>query len=868
MAIIKCARTAAAVGRLHPQDRKAMERLWAREYVAAVAAGGGTLHGNLSAEKQANRAVHQAMIALAQHRKIVARLQKEAMDRIDADAAQFRNRKGTVDIGEFGLQLINRVHFRAQALFKLDLAEISSMMHEFRKRPFTGARHNRARMDLVVRELFGENTGDATAKAFARAWIALAARKIDQFKEAGGNVVCLRADWHLPQVHDALAVARAGLDEWKNYIRPRLDMSKMTNPRTGTAFTTAEFEDMLDEAFVSITYQANMEEPTMEGGYGTATWRRHADPRFFVFKDAASWMEYSKRFGAGSNPFEVMIGYLRSINHDLAAMQTLGPHANGTVRYLAGSGENLGGRILHEAQLAEKGEPSLFPPANDMGKPFTADGRVQYAKNKAVGMQRAWSYFTGEARRPFNKGWALAEGTISNLLYAKMLAFTPFLVGGDIVNQAATRAFRSLSVSGMMRDLVDAVRLSTDRKTLAELGVEIDTGLSVMMSEARDHATVLGHPISQYVVDRSLTFTGLKPMTMGLRAMWTMGVLHDMTRHANTAFNKLPAPFREMLERYDIDEHAWSLIQNAPRQTRRGVDVIAPSDIAGMSMINQNVRARPGLSAGEEVATRLLTLIQEEGEAATISGTPRSARIMPYKPGSISGTFTGSLAKLKTYSISHFQHHGFRAAEIFWRNGGGLRGLPPAAGYYMAGLILPSMALVALGTVIQQVLQGRDPPDVSDPEFVKTVFWKTVSLGFYQDFIRGMTDADTPVQAGAQLGGPTVSALTDTATLGAYALSDLNAAVTGGEDETQTGRQALRTVRNFVPRHWAVDTAVERLIWDNMQRAVDPEAEADFARRARRVEQGYWWEPGSDNPGAIDWSTLDLQDQDRDYAGP
>ena len=186
---------------------------------------------------------------------------------------------------------------------------------------------------------------------------------------------------------------------------------------------------------------------------------------------------------------------------------------------------------------------------------------------------------------------------------------------------------------------------------------------------------------------------------------------------------------------------------------------------------------------------------------------------------------------------------------------------------YMAGLILPSMVLVAAGTVLQALAQGKNPPDVSDPEFVNTVFWKTVSLGFYQDFIRGATDAENPLQAGSQLGGPNVQAMTDIGTLGAYALSDANAAATGGEDTTNTGRQAVRTLRNFVPRHWATDAAVERLVWDNMQRAVDPEADADFARRARRVEQGYWWEPGDTSPGEIDWSTLDLGDQDGDYAG-
>lgn len=865
MSVIRCVQTAAAVQRLHQQDRKYMERLWAREF----AAGQATL-GAGGAERQANQAVHNAMTGLAAHMRVVAQLQKEALDRVMADAARFRNRKGQVDIGEFALQLVNRVHFRAQALFRLDLSEMGSMLHEFRKKARSGFRHNRARMDLVVREVFGENTGDATAKALAQMWIAMVNRKIAQFNAVGGNIVT-RLDWHFPQVHDAIAIARAGIAEWKAYIRGRLDQTKMTNPRTGQAFTPTEFEEMLDEAFVSIKYQTNAAEPTMSGQYGTAAWRRHADPRFFVFKDADAWMEYSKRFGAGSNPFEVMMGYLRSINHDLAGMQMLGPHANGTMRYMVGDNDSLGGQVQYHAQLAEEGDPrSLFAPTNDQGAAFKGEGRVQYAKDKAIGAQRAWAYFTGEARRPFNKGWAAAEATITNLKYANMLAFTPTLVGGDIINQAATRAFRGVSVTGMMRDLVDAFRLSTDRATLAELGVEIDVGISAIASEARDHASVNGHPLAQWMTDRALTFTGLKPMTMGLRAMWTMGVLHDVTRHMGTAFDRLPRPFRDMLERYDIDRSAWAIIQAAPTRNRKGVNVVTPSDIAGVGSFSIGVQARAGLSAGEEVAVRLLTLIQEEGESATISGTPRSARILPFRPGSISGSVLGSVSRLKTYSISHFQHHGFRAAEIFWRNGGGLRGLPPAAGYYMAGLILPSMVLVAAGQVIAEMLKGREAPDVTDPAFVNGVFWRTVSLGFYQDFVRGATDADNPFSQGAQLSGPIVGTYVDVVTLGAYGLSELDNTFGEGEDDTQTGRQALRTIKGFVPRHWATDTAMERLVWDNMQRMVDPEAEADFRRRARRVEQGSWWAPGEEGmpweQDQIDLRTLDLEDRDGDYA--
>lgn len=868
MSLIRCSRTAAAVARLAEQDAKAMERLWLREYEAAKSSGLGLG----AAENQASQAVRNSMIALAAHMRFVAQLQKEAMDRIDADASRFRAQLGApgpggkVDIGEYAIRLVNDVHFRSQALFQLDMKELSALLHEFRRTTLSGKRQNRARMDLVVREIFGEDTGDATAKAFAQSWNALARRKIEQFNSAGGNVA-LRDDWHMPQQHNALAVTNAGLHEWKNYIRGRLDMAAMTNPRTGKAFTASEFEDFLDEAFVSISWQTAQREASMQGQYGTAGWRRHADPRFFVFKDAASWLEYSAKYGSGRNPFETMMGYLRSINHDLAGMQMLGPHANGTMRWLAGSGENVGGRILEEAIKADQGKPSLFAPVDDTGRRLSGKARQQYAKDKAVGAQRAWDYFTGEARRPFHDGWATVEGDINNLLYANMLPFTPFLVGGDIMNQAATRAFRGMGRLGMLRDFVDAIRLSRDPATLSELLVEVDAGLSVMLSEARDQASVLGHAPSQWVTDRTMTFTGLKPMTMGLRAMWNLGVLHEITRHANGPFNKIKPEFRAMLEQYGIDEHAWEYVRNAPRRTRRGVSVITPGDIQQTNLFSLGVQVRPGLSQGEEVAARIMQMIKQEGEYAVISGTPRSARILPYRPGSISGTILGSVAKLKTYSISHLQHHGVRAAEIFWRNGAGVRGMTQGSLYYMGSLIVPSVLLVAMGTIAAETLKGKEPPDVTDPAFWNSVVWKTLSLGFYQDYLRSVTDPDaSKLQTSGNVAGPTMGAIADLAQLGGDFWTEGNTMMRGGEDTTHTGRQAIRTARRFVPRHWATDVATERLIWDNLQRWADPEADEDFQRRARRVEQGMWWEPGNNLPNsAPDMSTLDLTDQDSDY---
>jgi len=110
-------------------------------------------------------------------------------------------------------------------------------------------------------------------------------------------------------------------------------------------------------------------------------------------------------------------------------------------------------------------------------------------------------------------------------------------------------------------------------------------------------------------------------------------------------------------------------------------------------------------------------------------------------------------------------------------------------------------------------------------------------------------------------GGPLISTATDAVMVGHDALADIGDAATGEDHNAHLGRHALKLTRDFVPRHWATDVATECLIWDNLQRAVDPDADADFRRRAQAVPQGQWWAPGDNAPQQIDWSTVDFANE-------
>jgi hypothetical protein len=876
MSLILCATREARAQRLTHQEFRRLEYAWNAVYQRELARVGNVAIARRAADTEFDHVFQ----VLANERVRAAHMQLSAQRRLLAEAAGARNVKGVVDIGAWAVGIINRMYFDAAAMLRIDMADLGAFADEFRRTMVSGRRMNEARADNIVHELHNPgSTGDAAAQAMAAAWSQLNLRKVEQYNGAGGNIT-VRADYAMPQRHDSASIRREGAAEWIPYIANAVNWREMFNHDTGLPFASqAELEAVLPHIFEEIV---SFNDDALSGAAfagNSSNWRSRNDARFFVFNDGQAWLDYHARFGGGGHITEIMHEWLRAMNHDIVAMSKLGPNPAATVAWIGGEKGLPGGLIGAHAREASFGRPSLFSPVDGSGRAFGNTGeraikaREKYAKHTARSFLNGYDAFVGSARRPHDPDIAMAVASVDNLMYAHHLAYTPFLTGADVLNQATTRAFSGVAVSGMFRDLIDAFRLSRDPQTLNEIGIETDVALHTMLSEARDMVSVHGAAWTRVVADRTMTWSGLKPLTMGLRAMWKLGVMKELSNLQGTAFNDLPRNFRDMLLRYDIDAGVWSAIQQAPRYQQRGLDVITAQNLAAWNWNGAGpppFQARPGLTLGQEVAVRVQSMIESEGEYATVSGTPRSAAVLPYTPGTITGTIIGSAARLKTYAISHAQMHGARAARIFWRNGGGLRGGLHAAGYYAIGMILPSMAFVAIGTIAADIASGKEPPDVTDWKFWDRVFWRTISLGFFQDVFAGVYEEDSAPDVAARIAGPTLQALYQPVALGASLAGEGLAAVGLREDDSNTARRARKTAENYVPRVWWTDLAMKRLFWDNLQQFADPEADQEFRRAIRRQERegnGFWWEPGADFPGrGPDMGELDPLDRDRDMA--
>ena len=200
------------------------------------------------------------------------------------------------------------------------------------RRNLIGQTRNKAKLKNMVREVFNEDTGDASAREMAQAWREASEYLRKRFNAAGGQIAS-RVDWGMPQMHNTLAVRKATFNEWREFILPRLDPEKMVDEQTGLRMTPEKLELALRDVYETIRTDGMNKVIPSATGQGKSLSKRRTDHRFLVFKNADSWLEYQGKFG-NDNPFDTMFGHIKNMSKDIALMEILGPNPKATVNFL------------------------------------------------------------------------------------------------------------------------------------------------------------------------------------------------------------------------------------------------------------------------------------------------------------------------------------------------------------------------------------------------------------------------------------------------------------------------------------------------------------------------------------------------------
>lgn len=694
----------------------------------------------------------------------------------------------------------------------------------------------RAELSNLVREAFGEDSGDAAAKMLANAWAETAEHLRLKFNAAGGSIGKME-NWGMPQAHDSVAVRQAGRQAWIDYVLPRIDRAKMLDETTGQPFTDASLVRALDGVWQSIaTNGLNAPVPVSRTGL-SALAKRRSDTRFLVFRSADTWMQYQEVFG-DADAFSTMMGHLDELSRDIAQMEILGPNPDAQWSWLVKSA---------------KAEAALEEAAGAKGAIDAAESYVSTAQNML-------GHFTGSLSTPVNS--RLAQFGASSRAY-----FTATMLGSAILSDIPTapiygamaRSFVGLSKTGNFQRFAQLLNPAdgTARQNARRSGFIIETATDGMIRATSDNLRLL--TVGERVEGGLNAFARRAPVAImrlqGLSA-WDagrkrsfqsefMGALHDRRGktiadlRAGTGEDKA---FATWLKARGFTEADWATIRAAPVwEPAPGAKFLRPLDVADETLSQR-------LGEAIDIETRLAVPQTSLHTRAKLIGETR--------PGTVAGEVRRSWAQFRSFNLT---------ASLMWGEEmvlrGQARGMTPLVAT-AAGLTPMIFALTIGGAIsiqMRETSKGNDPRPMNEPRFWMAALLQGGGLGVLTDAIYASESRNGKSSQAAAFGpGGQFAADAYEATIG-NGVSISERMRKGDDFEEAVGRADIGRDLTNMPRRWLPGSnfwfaraAWNRAVIDQLQRIVDPEAEEDFARRSKRLAtengQGQWWANGDGSP--------------------
>ncbi|NYT42329.1 hypothetical protein HZY97_16270 [Sphingomonas sp. R-74633] len=775
----------------------------------------------------------------------------ELVDRLGKDAAETRRQtllqlstqksvleglvahvKGGGKAGQYAIALfdhheaipgVSNISNRHAALRQLAWSRMGDYLLKF-GRGLDGRLRNSADALDMVRELFGQSTGNADARELAQAFRDTADWLRQMFNAAGGHIAKLDG-WGLPQAHDAISVARAGFETWRDFIRPLLDPARMIDGATGRSFDDAGLGEALEGVWRSISSEGlDKLEPGQMVGSKLANQR--ADSRFLVFKDADSWIAYHERFGAG-DPFNAITGHIDGITKDISSMQVLGPNAGLTVRWLG--------------DMLRKGAA----PTIEGGRTVKLEAAAAKAARET---DRMWRFYRGELTmpEPTDRGVARFFSGLRNWNVATKLggAFLSAF-GTDPVFAAMTAKFNGLDTTKVMGAYLRGFNpLDAGHRAAA-----VHAGLVFNEMTARaerlwreDTAMRVNvHEVSRRLADGVLRGSLLSPHTVSMKQATGLGFMMDFARHADKSFERLDAADQARFARYGIDAADWDYIRATPVTEEGGYKLLRPGDVAS----REDGFKGPAMRN----AMKLFEMIDSETKFATPGELLRAQTMLAlggkgtaFQRGTILGEVAHSATQFKTYSVIALMTHMQRA---IYGNGGVNR-----ATY---ALMLPLFLTLGGAMVLQlkSIAAGKDPEPMTGAKFWGRAFIQGGGAGMLGDFVTaGLAGRSrTGGTLAGYIAGPTMSGLIDPAM--DLVLGNLGKGAEGKKTTVQ--HELVQLAENNIPgmSTWYLSTAAHRAMLDQLNRSIDPNYQQSWKRMEHRAaEQGsqYWWAPGDPTP--------------------
>lgn len=705
---------------------------------------------------------------------------------------------------------------KANAIIALAHRQLSEVMYHFRRSKGLGRRLNKVDIPDLITAMHGEHVSNPTAKALAGALSGVLEDLRLRFNDAGGNIP-KRQDWGIVHSHNRRAIRKLGRtpeearQRWKDFIRPLLDPEQMTNPNTGEIIGANGLDSSLDYVFETITSDgwAHRRPEGRKFGKGKVA-SKYQDSRFLIFKDARSWLAYNDKFGS-SDAIGSIFNHINGVARDIAAMERFGPNPDATMEWL---------KQAVQVDIGKRQSGAL----NIEGVKVPGMSAIKMAEYRIDSLWRAL-----RGRETVLDAPAQWAGDIRNLATSAALGSTGILAAAtDPFVAAASRRLAGLPVVRGFGGILKRFASDGDRKAMARRAMIWDDYLHTMNESARFVDQMFGHEWSRYLVDRSLTWNALSPLTDARKRLeataWheTLGGLAEK----DTDWIDLNPLLQRAMEGFGITPDDW-------HRMRAGVDSMGFLDPGG-------VFEKTG---DRTLAEKYAELIQQWQERSVPAGDPRIKSVLTGKVER--GTILGEIAEFGSQFMSFgmsFTARQMEAMYVYSMLSKSTAGRVARGSAYFAAMAIPLTVGAAFYIQILNVLNGKDPEEMFGENagtFWVKAFVKGGGGGLFADFV-DKSENRYGQSLVATLGGIGGAFIADTADLTLKSIQ----AIIYPEDQ-KVGRAAAKYVGRYTPilsSHPATRNWYRRAFVDQLQWLLDPDADKSF--KSQKAKASHWWEPG------------------------
>ncbi|MEK9694776.1 MAG: hypothetical protein VW270_03370 [Candidatus Poseidoniales archaeon] len=776
-----------------------------------------------AAEQLAARTVFDQLQYEAYRKKVLKVKQAAAIQGIELDMNKYKDLQGRKDLGQAATNLIegdvlsttSSLVLRKESIAGLARSRMDDVLASFR-RNMAGQVRQKAKLNNVVRELFGEDTGDLAARELSKAWTEAAEYLRKRFNMAGGAIVKME-NWGLPQSHDSLAVRAAGAREWIDFLlgdtpeTSRLDINGMIDETTGMPFTRESLTAALNDVWQTISTEggSTMKVTSVGGGKSVANQRR--DHRFLKFKNGDSWMEYQEKYGR-SNAFDAMLGHIDSMARDIALIERFGPNPNATMAYV----RNM---LIKEAKI----------------NPEQA-GRLS---SKMKSMDDMYNSFVGKTNSPVRPKVASFFQSLRDVGTSAFLGATSLTAITDFNFVRLAKQFSGLPQTDTLSrylEMMNPLTAEEKGRIAVSQGLIANAWTQIAASQARYVGDVGGSEITSRIADFTMRASLLSPHTQANQWAFGMSFNNFVAENRNKPWAALPENLRNTLANNNFRSDTWDIIRSSEPMDYQGTKYITGPQIEKLQGVNEQTAF--------DLATQYMQMINRETNQAVPSYTNRGRAFLigSSQPGTVTGELLRSFAMFKNFGVTLLN------TQI-------ARGLTqptvPGRAAYLADLLITTTIMGAFAIQLKEIAKGRDPRGMDSPEFWGAAFLQGGGLGIYGDFLfsnvnrygSGLEDT---------IAGPIIGMANDVKDL------TIGNAVEFAQGKNLEESKVLSEMLGFAAKYtpgssiFYIRAALERQVIDRLEMMANPKARQDMLRLEKRYMreygQRYWWRPGSPTP--------------------